>query len=110
MRKPIISIKLNPRQYAGLVNLGNRVVTNLTGNLNYTTPVPALTVAQSAITAVVNAIAVWGPKGNRGSHADLRDLRNKALTLAQTLKALSQYVQNTAQLAAGSDYSQMAAI
>ncbi len=110
MRKPIISIKLSPKNYAGLVNLGNRCVGSLTGNLNFTTTSPPLLAVQSDITSVVNAIAVWGPKGNRGSHADLLDLRNKALTLALTLKALSQYVQNTAQIAAGSDYSLMAAI
>ncbi len=110
MRKPIISIKLNPRNYAGLVNLANRCVGSLTGNLNFTTTSPPLLAVQSQITSVVNAIAVWGPKGNRGSHADLLDLRNKALMLSQTLKALSQYVQNTAQIAAASDYSLMAAI
>ena len=62
------------------------------------------------ITDVVNAIAVWGPKGNRGSHADLVALRASALTLSQTLKSVSQYVMNTAQTTAGSDYPSMAAI
>ena len=110
MSKPIIAIKLSPRNYSGLVNLGNRVVVSLTGNASFATPAPALTVLQTAITDVENAIAAWGPKGNRGSHADLLDLRDKALTLAQTLKSLSQYVQNTAQTTAGSDYAAMAAI
>ena len=39
-QKPTIAIKLNPKdKYADLVNLGNRVVANLTGNLNFTTPI-----------------------------------------------------------------------
>jgi len=108
--KPIIVIKVNLRAYAKLVSLGNRVIASLTGNANYTTPVPALTVLQAAITDVENAIAIWGPKGNRGSHSDLLDLRAKAATLAQTLKSISQYAMNTAQTAAGSDYTAMAAI
>ncbi len=110
MNKPIISIKLSPKNYAGLVNFGNRVAASLAGNLNFATPLPTILALQAAITDVVNAIAVWGPRGNRGSHADLLDLRQKALTLAQILKSLSQYVQNTAQTAAGSDYVLMGAI
>ncbi len=108
--KPIIAIKHRVTDYAGLVNLGNRVFVSLTGNLNYPTPVPALASLQTAVTDVVNAIAVWGPKGNRGPHTALVDLREKALTLSQTLKSEAQYVQNTAQTAAGSDYVAMGAI
>ncbi len=110
MAKPIIAIKTRVTAYAALVNLGNRVVASLTGNLSYATPAPALAVLQTAITDVVNAIAVWGPRGNRGSHASLVDLKTKALTLSQTIKSLAQYVQNTAQTAAGSDYALMAAV
>ena len=69
-----------------------------------------MSVLQSNITDVVNAIALWGPKGNRGSRADLLSLRSAAVTLSQTLKSLSQYVMNTAQTAAGSDYPDMADI
>ncbi len=110
MAKPIIAIKHRVTDYAGLVNLGNRVFVSLTGNLNYPTPLPALTVLQTAVTAVVNGIAAWGSRGNRGSHATLVTLKQDALTLSQTLKSLAQYVQNTAQTAAGSDYTLMGAI
>src|SRR5207244_2916057 len=96
--------------YSALVNLGNRIVASMTGNANYTTPVPTLVSLQTAVTDVENAIAVWGPKGNRGSHASLVDLKQKALTLSQLLKSEAQYVMNTAQIAAGSDYPTMAAI
>ncbi len=110
MSKPIVSIKLSPKNYAGLVNLGNRVFVSMTGNLNFPTPSPTLASLQTGITDVTNAIGVWGPKGNRGSHADLVDLRQKALTLSQLLKSEAQYVQNTAQTASGSDYILMGAI
>lgn len=110
MSKPIVAIKLSKTNYAGLVNLANRVFASMTGNLNFTTPSPTLASLQTATTDVTNAIGVWGPKGNRGSHADLVDLRQKALTLSQILKSEAQYVQNTAQTAAGSDYVAMGAI
>ncbi len=110
MNKPIISIKLSPRDYSGLVDLGNRVFASMTGNLNFLTPIPTLLSVQSSITSVVTAIGVWGPRSNRGSHFDLVDLREKALTLHQLLKSEAQYVQITAQLAAGSDYVAMATI
>ena len=108
MRKPIIAIKLSPRMYAALVILANAVHAGLTGNLAFTTPLPALTVLQSNIDAVNAALAAWGERGNRGSHATLATLRQAALTLSQTLKSLSLYVQNTAQTASGSDYVGMA--
>ena len=110
MAKPVIAIKLSKTNYSGLVNLGNAVHAGLTGNLDFTTPLPALTVLQSNIDAVIAAIATWGTKGNRGSHNDLVTLRNDALTLSQTLKSLSQYVQNTAQTASGNDYPGMTAM
>jgi hypothetical protein len=110
MRKPIISIKLSPRDYAGLVNLGNRIIVSLTGNANYTTPAVTLANLQAAVTSVEDAIALWGAGSNRGSKANLADLRTKALTLSQLIKSESQYVQLTAQLAAGSDYETMNSI
>ncbi len=110
MSKPIIAIKTRTLSYAALVNLGNRVVASMTGNANFPIPAPTLLALQTAITDVQNAIAVWGQKGNRGSHATLVALRQKALTLSQMLKSEAQYVQNTAQSASGSNYPAMAAI
>src|ERR1700688_4192479 len=101
MAKPIIAIKTRLTNYAGLVSLGNGVHAGLTGNLDFTTPLPALTVLQSNIDAVTAAQAAWGTKGNRGSHEDQVTLQNAALTLSQTLKSLAQYVENTAQTASG---------
>jgi len=108
--KPIISIRLRQTDYAGLVTLGNELVAGLTGNGNFTTPLPTLVALQAAITDVEDAITTWGPKGSRGPKSALLDLRAKAITLSQIIKSLSQYVQNTAQTTAGSDYATMAAI
>jgi hypothetical protein len=101
---------LNVRNYAGLANLGNSVVAGMTANLNFVTPLPALTVISGDVADVQAAIAKWGPRANRGSHDDLMDLRNKAIILSQNLKSLSQYVMNTAQTLSGSDYPAMAQI
>ncbi len=107
MNKPIISINLRPLNYAGLVNLANRVASSLAGNLNFATPAISVLALQAAVTDVINAIAVWGPKGNRGSHGTLIDLRSKALILAQLLKAEAQYVMTTATVASGTDFVAM---
>jgi hypothetical protein len=110
MRKPVISIKLTARMYAALANLGHRIVESLTGNISFVSPAPSLAALQAAITDVENAIALWGPKNSRGSHADLVNLRFKARVLSDMLKAEAQYVQTTAQAAAGVDYALMATI
>jgi len=110
MRKPIISIKLNVRMYSKLVDLAIRVIAFITGNANFVTPAVTLADLQTAVDDVNAAIAKWGPKGNRGAHADLVDLRLKARILADMLKAEAQYVQLTAQAAASTDYDAMANI
>jgi len=104
MRKPIISIKLTVRLYSKLVDLGTRVISFMTTNPNFATPSPTLADVQTTVDDVVAAIAKWGPKKNRGSHADLVDLQLKARILSDMLKAEAQYVQITAQAAASTDY------
>jgi len=110
MRKPSIAMKLTPKNYAGVINLGNRVVTALTGNANFGAPSPTLVNLQAAVTDAETAYAVWSPLGNRGSHASLGDLRNKVLTLFNLLKAEAQYCQNTVLITYGSDYDTMQAV
>lgn len=105
--KPTVIITETAKQYAALINRGNTVFAGLTGNPNFLTPLPALTVLTSAITACANALAAWGDVHNRGSHADLVTLRSVAVTLYNTLRSLAAYVQNTAQTAAGTDYAAM---
>lgn len=106
----IVVLRTNNKQFSKLVALGNRVIANMTGNGNFTTPVPALATVQTAVNEVEAAIAVWGPKGNRGSHADYVDLCQKAQTLHGLIKALASYVQDTAILAAGNDYTTLKSI
>ena len=71
--KPIIVIKLRPRNYGGYVNLGNRVFASMTGNVNYTTPVPALLALQTAVTAVETAQDAWGDESSPYTHVELID-------------------------------------
>ena len=85
MRKPIIATRLRLRDYSGYANLGNRIIVSLTGNANFTTPAVTLLDLQAATTDVEDAIAKWSPLGNRGAHADLLDLRQKTVTLAQLM-------------------------
>jgi len=72
MAKVIIVIKVNAKQFSKLIDLGNRVYASLTGNASFT-PDPALSVLQSNNTDCTEALALVGPKGNRGSHADYLD-------------------------------------
>jgi predicted phage tail protein len=108
--KPTTIVGVKISDYAGIENMGNRVVASLTGNPSFTTPVPALATVSTDITALETAISNWGPVHNRGSHADLLALRDAARTVYNDLLSLAQYVQTTAQVAAGSDYTAMAAI
>ena len=105
-----IAIRLNYKQFGKLVALANRAISSITGNGNYSSPSPALTVVQAAATAVTDAQAVWGQKGSRGSHADYVDLCTKAKTLHTLLRALADYVNTTATLAANGDNDALAAI
>src|SRR4051812_48279171 len=103
MRKFKVVIKFDPRNNEGFVILGNRVAAALLGNVSFATPAVTLLVLQSAIDAVVAAIAAWGPVGNRGSHAALLDLMNKTSQLSVLLRAEADYIQTTAALAANGD-------
>jgi len=110
MRKPQIVIKLEPKDYAGYAALGNAVVAALTGNVTYGTPAIPLATLSTAVSDVEAAIALWNFGDNRGSHADLADLQNKTLTLANLLRAEADYVQTESASTAGNDYSIMTAI
>lgn len=108
--KPSAILAVLKSNYQGLANLGNLVIGNMTGNANFTTPAPALATLTTSVSDLEAAIAAWGPVGNRGSHAQLLDLRSKALIVYNQLLAEAQYVTNTASLAAAGDYVLMAAI
>src|SRR5438045_9727808 len=103
-------MKLKPRDYSGLVKLGNRVVILLTGNVSFGTPLVPLATLQTDEDDVDAALATRGTKSSHGTTADMTDLRAKALLLHQLLKSEAQYVQATAQVASGADYVGMASI
>ncbi len=109
-KKPITVIKLRRNQYLLIIRLANRVTVSLASNLNFLTPNPALVAVLAAIANLQTAITAWGPPGNRGSHADLVNLRACSTTLYNMLSSLAGYVQTTAQTLAGSDYMLMATI
>ena len=110
MKKPTIALDLTPTNYKDLADFGNSIFAKMTGNLNFATPVPTLVALEAAVTSVEAALSAWGDVHNRGKHTDLVDLKEKALTLHHLLKAEGQYVEATAQLAAGNDYEEMANI
>ena len=78
--KPTTTLNVKKSNYQALLNLLNRVNASLAGNLNFTTPNPALTVLTADATALTTAIAAWGPVGNSCSHAQLLALRDAANT------------------------------
>src|SRR5262245_62019860 len=91
------------RQFTRLITRGYAVIEGLTGNALYNTPsptLPALTTAIDDLQAAYNKYHV----GGRGSTADYSDLQQKASTAHNLLKAMAEYVNNTAQLIAGDDY------
>lgn len=106
-----LALNVTPRQYSVLISLGNRTVAAITGSTVYTTPSPSILTIQSLVTDCQNALAKWkGSGSNRGSEDDLAQLRLKAKLLHVNLKALMQYCQNTAEIAAGTDNDQLNAL
>jgi len=110
MRKPQIVIKLERTDYKGYAALGKAVVAALTGNISFGTPGIPLATLSTAISDVDAAMTLWNFGDNRGSHANLADLQNKTLTLANLLRAEADYVQTESASTAGNDYSIMNAI
>ncbi len=110
MKKPSIAIKLNPRDYSGLINLANRVFNSMTGNLAFSTPLPTLLSVQSATTACAVALAARGDAHTHGTTEDTVVLRETGLTLRNTLVALAAYVTTTASNSAGNNYPTMTTI
>lgn len=104
--RPKVALNVRVTAYQAISNLITLVVTQMTADVFgiFTTPAPALAALTAAQTTLDAAIAQWGPEGNRGSHADLLNLRNEARNAYNLLLSESDYVQNKAQIAAGNDY------
>jgi len=110
MRYPRASVKSGPTRFDALVSLGNRVIVAFTGSGIFISPAVTLALLSAAVQDVTDALAIWRPSSGRGSHASYLDLKSKALTLYNLLKAEAAYVQTTAGIAAGNDYVAMASL
>jgi len=95
MNKPTLVLKCTPVQYKKVVILANHVKLQMTGNSNFTTPNPAITVLGTALTNLEAAIALWGTTGNHTGTANERDVLAKSLIVYNILMKLSEYCMNT---------------
>src|SRR5262245_9232494 len=95
--KTLVSLKLNRLSYEQLASLADTVFDGFTAaSGTYTTPFPALTVLDTAKTALHSAIAAWRPStGGRGSHQDLLNLRAARDEVRLILTQLANYAQDT---------------
>src|ERR1041385_8769504 len=93
-QRPLIRLRLSKYTYAGLSAFSQTIHDGITGNAHYATPSPTMPDFQTAIDDLNTAITAWGPKGNRGSHATLVDLRAKVVIVKTMLTQLAEYVQN----------------
>jgi fibronectin type III domain protein len=73
------------------VTFATHVQSSMTGNANFTSPFPALSVLGTAITAANTAIAAQVP-GNKSSTKNVKD---KVYQLVRVLKAMAAYVEFT---------------
>lgn len=103
IRKANLRVKTNREGFKKLIALAGTVHVKMTGNTNFTTPVPTLLALQTAQTDLKNATVFMGLKRNRGSKAEGIACREKAIALRNLLTAMLKYVINTATLAAAGD-------
>lgn len=110
MDRPRIVIKKSATDYKGYILLGSVVYSRMSGNEYFPEAQPRMEVLKAVVHDSRMALARWGMPGNRGSSADLRDLREKTGVLALLLKELAHYVQKVAYDSLGSDYGAMVAV
>jgi len=95
MARPKVKIAIKFTQYQALVNFATNVTGQITNNLVlFPTPNPPLADITAAAVVLQGFILQWGPVGNRGTHADLLQMRSAAFTLYNLLIAEANYVQN----------------
>lgn len=92
MAKPKIRFFVSKNNYQGVADLANSIFANMTGNLNFPSPLPTLINFQAAITALEAAITAWGTVGNRGSHAQLMAVRTASNAVYAMIVQLAGYV------------------
>lgn len=87
----LVKADLHDLNATEMVAKGGHVVEQMTGNANFTTPVPAL----AAVTTAIDALSVASAEAEGGAHAAI-DARDLALvTLRDLLTALCAYVNFT---------------
>lgn len=94
--KPMLKMGCRRNQFQAILDLGRFVVTSMTGNANFPTPVPTLVSVTAELDTLETCIDNWGEVGNRGSHAQYLALVSAAQTTFDTLLILMDYVENTA--------------
>jgi hypothetical protein len=105
IRKSNGIIKINKQGARQLITLLRCIVVRMTGNANFTTPVPALTVATSAANDLATAFENQSIKRARGSKNDTADFNAKLIAARSVATSLLNYVKNTAVIAAAGDNS-----
>ncbi len=73
-----------------LILFGRHVVTSLTGNVNFTTPSPALT----AVTAALDELEAADEAAMNGDRLAISERKDAKATVIADLRALAAYVQN----------------
>jgi hypothetical protein len=96
MRKPIVRLALKKKTNDELLAFALSVVSNINGNANFGTPIPALAAITSAAGDFQTSIEAWGTEGNRGSHEDHETLVVNRRALVILLNICGGYVQSVA--------------
>jgi hypothetical protein len=90
---PRVSLAFVRRTIAVLIAFCRNVVTQMTGNTNFTTPTPPL----ADVTAAVDALEIADEAASGGSHLAILDRKAKKATLISLMRQLAAYVQTQSQ-------------
>lgn len=94
-QRPQVKINVKQSNYAAVAALGQQIHDQMLANAaDFPVPIPSMATLQTQVTALVAAIANWGPVGNRGSHAQLVALRSATNVVYTSLILLAAFVQN----------------
>ncbi len=92
MSKAVVALGLSKLSVPQKIEFSRFLVTSITGNANFTTPMPALTV----ITANINALETAYITAKGGGKDETAAMRAKGLVLDLSLKLLGSYVEGIA--------------
>ncbi|MBI4945408.1 MAG: hypothetical protein HY840_03295 [Bacteroidetes bacterium] len=92
MKKTVVVLKLSRLSISEKIAKGRFIVTSMTGNVNFTTPSPAMPV----ITTNVNTLEAASIISEGGGTDDTAAMHARELTLDLSLKSLAAYVEGIA--------------